>query len=76
MVASRKLRVHENGFQLGRLVLHDQTVKGSGNWRLLGSCSDFSITDMTKETVQAVRGGSPGGRSETKGGRICERGRF
>ena len=23
-----------------------------------------------------VRGGSPGGRSETKGGRICERGGF
>ena len=31
----------------------------------------------SEETVQAkVRGGSPGGRSETKGGRICERGRF
>ena len=31
----------------------------------------------SEETVQAkVRGGSPGGRSETKRGRICERGRF
>jgi len=27
----------------------------------------------SQETVQAkVRGGSPGGRSETKGGKICE----
>jgi len=26
--------------------------------------------------VQAVHGGSPGGRSETIGGRICEKGRF
>jgi len=31
----------------------------------------------SEETVQAkVRGGSSGGRSETKRGRICERGRF
>jgi len=30
-----------------------------------------------EETVQAkVRESGPGGRSETKGGRICERGRF
>jgi len=31
----------------------------------------------SEETVQAkVCGGSPGGGSETKGGKICERGRF